>query len=330
MHRTTPLRLAFAAGLAVFAASTPVLADDASLPEQVVDGMNKVWGSHPGIRSNHAKGIVVEGEFAPTKDAAMLSWASLFQRAAVPVTVRFSDATGVPTIADGDQQANPHGMAVKFHLQDGGEMDIVSNSLKFFPVATPEEFRDLFDAIAHSGPGAPKPSPIEQFLASHPSVGKAVATVHTPRSFGTESYNGVNAFIFVGKDGKRQPFRFRIDPGAGLDYLDEAQAAGQAPDFLMQELPARLAKSPVAFHLKAQLAEAGDPVTDATQPWPENRRLVDLGTITLSKVVKDNASAEKELLFLPQNLAEGIEPSEDPLIQLRNDAYAISFGRRSQ
>jgi catalase len=36
------------------------------------------------------------------------------------------------------------------------------------------------------------------------------------------------------------------------------------------------------------------------------------------------------LLFLPSNLTDGIEVSDDPLIDARNQAYAVSFGRRSQ
>ena len=53
--------------------------------------MNKLYGSHPGFRANHAKGIVVEGSFTPTPAAAALSKASVFQGSPVPVTVRFSN-----------------------------------------------------------------------------------------------------------------------------------------------------------------------------------------------------------------------------------------------
>jgi hypothetical protein len=71
-----------------------------------------------------------------------------------PVTVRFSDAGGLPDLHDASPLANPHGMAMKFHLPSGSDTDIVVNSLKFFTVATPEEFRDLQLAAATSRPGA--------------------------------------------------------------------------------------------------------------------------------------------------------------------------------
>ncbi len=40
--------------------------------------------------------------------------------------------------------------------------------------------------------------------------------------------------------------------------------------------------------------------------------------------------AQKKLLFLPGQLVDGIEKSDDPLIDVRDGAYAISFSRRSQ
>ena len=250
----------------------------------------------------------------------------LFRGGEIPVTVRFSDATGVPTIPDGDPNANPHGMAVCFHLPDGGEMDIVANSLAFFPVATGEQFRDLLRAVAASGPDAAKPTALEQFLGGHPAALPALQSAATPSSFARETYNGVNAFVFVDATGKRQPFRFRIDPVDGAEHLTAEDAARQPPDYLVDELTPRLAQAAAKFRLTAQLAEPGDPIDDATKPWPADRKLVDLGTITVTKVAADGAAQAKELLFLPTNLTDGIEPSDDPLIDTRVEAYAVSFG----
>ncbi len=307
-----------------------VRADESSVPEQIVDTFNQLFGKQTDNRANHAKGIVVEGSFAPSAAGAALSSAALFQGGPIQVTARFSDATGLPAIPDGDPHANPHGMAVRFTLPDGSQMDIVANSLAFFPVATAEDFRDLLQAVAMSGPDAAKPTPVERFVATHPAVPAANATVQTPTSFARETYNGVNAFVFVDAAGKRQPFRFAIVPVDGADHMTAAEAAKQAPDFLIDELPPRLAKGPAEFHLMAQLAEPGDPTSDATKPWPADRKLVDLGTITITNPVADSAAASRELLFLPTNLVDGIEPSDDPLIQARTDAYAISFDRRTQ
>ena len=132
--------------------------------------MNQLFGQHPGLRAMHAKGVVVEGSFTPSGKGAALSTAVLFQGDPTPVTARFSDATGLPAIPDGDPNANPHGLGLRFHLADGGEMDLVTNSLKFFPVATGEEFLGLLQAVAASGPETAKPTPLDKFVAAHPTV----------------------------------------------------------------------------------------------------------------------------------------------------------------
>ena len=305
-----------------------VRAEDQPIEQQLVDAMNKVFGVHPGFRANHAKGIVVEGSFKASPEAAELSRAVLFNGSAIPVTVRFSDSTGIPNLPDGSADANPHGMAIKFHLPDGSETDMVINSLKFFPVATGEDFRDLLLALAASPPDASKPTKFEEFTARHPSAPAAFATVGTPDSFADEEYYGVNAFVFVNKSGERQAVRYQMMPERVV-HLATADAAKQPPNLLMDELPDRLKHGPVTFHLRAQLAAAGDSTKDPTMPWPNDRKVVELGVLTIDKAVPNSAEVEKKLLFLPGQLTDGIEESDDPLIDVRNGAYALSFSRRN-
>jgi catalase len=331
--RLSPRRVpAVAAILAsvMLGASLPLAADEPTVEEQIVNAFQALFGKHPGQRTNHAKGIVVEGSFTAAPDAASLSRAAHLQGGTVPVTARFSNATGIPDLADGDPKANPHGLAVKFHLPDGSDTDIVINSLRFFPVATPADFRDFLLAVAASPPGSPKPSKIDAFLASHPAAPRAAATTQTPSSFATEQYFGINAFRFVNKDGQQRFIRYRMDPIAGVSHLDPEEAARKPADFLSDDLKERLAKGPVRFRLLAQIAAPEDPITDATIPWPEDRPLVELGTLTLASVAPDNEAAAKALLFLPGQVTDGIEPSDDPLIAARDAAYGISFARRSE
>ena len=304
-------------------------AEDLPIEQQLVDAMNKVFGVHPGFRANHAKGIVAEGSFTASPGAAELSRAVMFNGSSIPVTVRFSDSTGIPNIPDGSGDANPHGVAIKYHLPDGSETDMVINSLKFFPVATGEDFRDLLLALAASPPDAAKPTKFEQFAASHPSVPAAFATVATPDSFADEEYYGVNAFVFVNKAGERQAVRYQMAP-EHLVHLSASDAAKQPPNFLMDELPEHLKRGSITFHLKAQLAAAGDSTKDPSVAWPDDRKVVDLGVLTVDKAVPDSAEAEKKLLFLPGQLADGIEESDDPMIDIRDGAYALSFSRRNQ
>ncbi|PNG26323.1 catalase family peroxidase [Methylocella silvestris] len=326
------LKILFAAKLllaaSAIAASAPARADDADVPTAIVDVMNKLFGVHPGFRANHAKGAVAEGSFTASPEAAGLSKAAIFSGEKIPVVVRFSDATGVPTIPDGASNANPHGLSVKFHLADGGETDMVTNSLKFFPVATGEEFLQLLTAISQSPKDGPHPSPFEKFVAAHPSVPAAFATIHTPDSFADEEYYGVNAFLLVNKDGAKQAARYQFIPEKTV-HLDPADAAAKPADFLIDDIAARLKQGPVTFHLKAQIAEPGDDIKNGSKPWPDSRKLVDLGVLTIDKASANSLEAQKQLLFLPGALIDGIEQSGDPLVDTRDGAYAVSFSRRN-
>ena len=268
LQRQAPMmRHKLLAALVVFGLASPdyVRADDQPIETQVVDALNKVFGAHPGFRANHAKGVVVEGSFKASPEAAALSRAALFNGSTIPVMARFSDSTGVPNLPDGSGMANPHGMAIKFHLSGGSDTGMVMNSFKFFPVATGADFRDMFLARAASPPDAAKPTKFDRFVASHPAVAAASATVATPDSFADEEYYGIHAFAFINKAGARQAVRYQMVPDHVV-HLDAADAAKRAPDFLMDELQEHLKRVPVTFHLKAQLAAAGDSTKDATQP----------------------------------------------------------------
>ena len=127
-------------------------------------------------------------------------------------------------------------MAIKFHLQDGSETDMVLNALKFFPVSTGADFRDMLLAIADSPPDAPKPTKFEEFVARHPSVPAAFGSTATPDSFANQEYYGIDAFIFVNAAGERQAVRYQMLPEQTV-HLSADDAAARAPDFLMADFP---------------------------------------------------------------------------------------------
>jgi len=299
--------------------------------EQIVDTMNAIFGKHPGYRAAHAKGIVCEGEFTPPSTAAGLSRAPHLQvqERPVRVTVRFSDSTGIPTVPDGSPGASPHGLAVRFHLADGGSTDIVSNAYNGFAVSTAEDFLALLQALAGSGPDVPKPKPIEKFLATHPRAVKAItAPKPTPVSFATEPYFGVNAFLFTNRDGKARYGRYQFRPEAGTEFLADQDAAKQPANFLIDELGGRLSKGPARFRVVVQLAGEGDPVNDATAVWPDDRPIVELGVLSVHHPVADNDASQRALAFDPLRLVDGIEGSDDPLLEARSSIYAVSRRRR--
>jgi hypothetical protein len=57
------------------------------------------------------------GTFSPSPEAAGLTRAPHATRPSTPVTVRYSDASGIPTIPDNDPaRSGPRGIGVRFHL----------------------------------------------------------------------------------------------------------------------------------------------------------------------------------------------------------------------
>ncbi len=317
--------------LSLFAATGASAQSDpnqTTTPAQLVDALNGVFGKQTDNRAVHAKGVVLEGKFTPSADAASLSKAPHLQGTAVPVTVRFSDFAGVPTIPDTDGLASPRGIAVKFHLPDGTDTDLVAHSYNGFPTATATEFRDLLIALAASGPDAAKPTALDKFVDTHP-IAKTFLTAEKPApvSFGTLPYFAVNSFKFTNAKGDETFVRYQIVPEAGAEYLTKEQLAAAAPNYLVDEIRARVAGGPVRFKLLAQVAEKGDTIGDPSIAWPNSRKTVELGEVEIDKADPDSDAAQRALLFLENAVPAGIEPA-DPMINIRSQAYAVSFARR--
>jgi len=324
-HLLLALPLAFTLISSAIAQEVPV---QQSTPTQLVDAINGVFGQHAGARAIHAKGVLLEGQFTPSASAASISKAAHLQTTAVPVSVRFSNFAGIPDIPDNHALASPRGLAIRFALPGGGSTDIVAHSFNGFPSPTADDFRDLLIALGTSGADAPKPTPLDGYLASHP-VAKAFLTAPkpAPTSFATLPYYGVNTFKFINATGTVTFGRYQFLPVGGAHYLSDAQTAKAQPDYLSQEILQRIGKAPVRFKLVVQVAGPGDKLDDPSIAWPSNRRVVELGTVEISRAVADSVTAQKSLMFLPSNVPAGIEP-QDPMINARSAAYPVSFGRR--
>ncbi|KAK3720443.1 hypothetical protein LTR37_003856 [Vermiconidia calcicola] len=282
------------------------LPDDRAVIEtagNLVKTLKGAFGTPTGYRPAQAHGRLVKGNFTPTAEAASLSTAPHLNNTSTPVVVRFSSSTGIPDIPDTDPNANPRRMAIRFVLSEDGHKhtDIVAHSTPFFPVRTGEGFLQMLGAI---GGGT-----IGKFLEEIPSAAAFVqAPKPFPSSFATEKYYGLNAFKLVS------------DNGDGT----------YSETYLFDELPERLSKGPASFKLLAQVAEEGDSTDDATKHWPESRRLVDLGTIEVDSVEEETGSKKEQqrIIFDPVPRVEGIEPSADPLLDMRAAVYLISGKER--
>lgn len=301
-----------------------------TLSHDVIEAFDRVnSGIHPGFRPAHAKGILLTGDFTPSKEAASLTRAPHIQRNSTAVTVRFSDFAGIPAVPDNDPQgASPRGCAIRFHLADHVHTDIVAHSVDNFPTRTVDEFLGFLKALISTDPAGLHPNPIEQYLDAHPAALKFVQTPKPiPASFAKESFFAVSAFKFTTAAGTSRYGRYRILPVAGNEYLSEAVAHAQGPDFLFDEIKARVALEPVRFRIVVQLAAEGDVVDNATVRWPEDRPQVAFGETSLKEVAANNAAEQQRIIFDPIPRVDGIEASADPLFEPRANIY-LTTGRR--
>ena len=300
-----------------------------ALSQQLLEKFDQIFGLHPGFRPAHAKGIMLQGTFTPTAEAAGFSRAPHLNRPSTPATVRFSNSTGIPVIPDNDPNADPRGCAIRFHLAERVHTDIVAHSTNAFPARTGQDFLEFLSAIAATDLTHFPGSPLEKYLGTHPA---ALAFVQAPKppasSFARESYFGLTAMRFMNKDCASRHGRYRILPEAGNDHLDAAAAAAKGPNYLFDETEARIAKEPVKLNVVAQLAEEGDEVNDATIQWPENRKLLKLGQLAFTELVQKEAHEQKNIIFDPIPRVDGIDASEDPLLELRAAVYLLSGRRR--
>jgi len=292
-----------------------------ALSEEIIAQFDAIFGLHPGFRPAHARGAMLTGTFTPTSEAAALSSAPHFNQSSTSVTVRFSSSTGIPLIPDNDPNANPRGIGLRFNLGEHVHTDIVGHSAPAFPTRTGAEFLEFLRALAGGT--------IEDFLGSHPA---ALAFVQTPKpfptSFAREGYFALHAFKFTNSDGVTRFGRYTVIPDAGLEHLDETTAKSKGDSYLFDELHERVAQGPITFHLLCQIANEGDVTDDTTVHWPKDRATVNLGKVTLTTLVPDNAREQKKIIFDPIPRVNGIETSDDPLFEFRAALYLISGRRR--
>ncbi len=305
-------------------AAAPDMTADKASPKDMVDALHTAFGEHHA-RAVHTKGVMIEGTFTPAHEAKRLTKAPVFAGGPYPVVARFSVFAGVPTLPDSDDGAAPSGFGFKIKGAGGEDFDVEANQHKDFITATSDEFRVFLNAVGAAGKG--NKAPLDEFLASHTHAGEFLSTLTYPSSYAKATYFGVNAFKFTNARGRPEFVRYRFVPRAGEQYLSPDDRKARGANYLQEEIVKRVASGPVIFDWFAQVAERGDKVEDPSIAWPETRKMVKLGTITLTQQPADPESAQRNLLFLPGKSHPGVDPA-DPMLVVRNGAYPISFKER--
>ena len=283
-----------------------------------------------GYRRAHGRGLCFAGTFTPTTEAAGLSSATVFSSGEIPALGRFSFGGGNPNAPDlaGRTQA----MALMLTGHNGDQWRMKLNNIPYFVTRDPEGFLARGAAFKPDPTtGEPDPAKVEAFLKAYPEAAKFLAwekQAPWSGSFAGETFNVVNAFIFTNAEGQKTAVRWSLQPRQAFVPLSDETKASAGPNYLFDDLRTRVEQGPLLWDIVAQLAEPGDPVDDPSQPWPDSRRKVTLGTLTVTEVSDQTNGACRDVNFDPTLVPSGMALSNDPVLKTRAGIYAHSYNAR--
>jgi catalase len=288
----------------------------------------------------HARGEGAFGYFECTKEMSKYTRASFLNQVGLrtPVLARFSTVAGSRGSADTVRDAR--GFAVKFYTQQGN-YDLVGNNIPVFFIQDAMKFPDLVHAV--------KPEPhneMPQAASAHDTFWDFISlmpeSLHMimwvmsdraiPRSLRMMEGFGVHTFRFVNADGASTFVKFHWKPKLGSHALtwDEASTlAGKDADFHRRDLWEAIESGNFPeWDLGVQLIPEADEdkfpfdLLDATKLVPEEMVPVQrIGKLVLNRNPDNFFSQIEQAAFHPGHVVDGIDFTNDPLLQGRLFSY---------
>lgn len=319
--------------LAIFALIGGAFTPDRPTPQKFVNQLETNGGVHTGYRRNHAKGACVMGYFEGAGEAAFLAATPLLEHQHFSQVIgRVSLPGGNPHLAD--DKAPLLSMALQLRDEEGEEWRTAMLSAPVFPVATPAAFLAQLQAAAPDpATGKPNPQKLQAFFATHPETKNFLtwkAQAPKPKSFALTRFNSLNSFNLSNRQGKIKTVRWSFINRANTAEHQPQKASLEGENYLYQDLANRLAEGKVQWNLQFQIAAPEDPVNDATQPWPPERKTVNAGQLVITSMQAEDEGACRDINYDPTVLPTGFAPSADPLLSARSAVYANASRRRWQ
>ena len=178
--------------------------------QAIVNGQFALGGNHPKVRASGAKGVCVTGRFAPSAEAAKLSKAPHFAKAA-PVMARFSMGGSNPKISDKTKPVT-RGFSMRFTDQSG-DMVLVLISAPVFGSRTPQQLLESISVRLPGSDGRPDAEKIKAFVAANPETTRQAAWLNAhavPASFAGVDYWAVHAYTLTNGRGRSHDFKAQV------------------------------------------------------------------------------------------------------------------------
>jgi catalase len=319
------IALVIGALAAAFAYTAGWLSPRRLTPNEVVDAFAPPGGPALGHRRNHVKGICFTGVFEANGAGSSLSEAPMFLPGQYPVIGRFNLATA--DIKAADATVRVRGMGLQIAAPGGQLWRMAMIDAPFFPVSTPQGLYELVRAS-----GSKDPSAMKTFGAEHPEIahfGAWAQSAPWTASYAEEPYNSLNSFVFTSASGAANVVRWSLLPSAQPVPVPPDELARRPPDFLEQEIAQRIKSGPLRWTLVIHVADAADPTSDPSHEWPQNRRAVDVGTLTVRDIEPEANGPCRDINYDPTVLPTGMRTSDDPFPAARSSAYRRSYDLRT-
>lgn len=294
-------------------------------------------------RQVHVKGYGAFGYFQTINSMTNYTKLSFLQTPGhqVPVAVRFSFATGNQGIPDTTRTAR--GFSTKFYAEEG-IFDLLCNHL---PVLFVRDGMRFPDAIAAFSPSPVNnlmyPEMLWSFVTRAPEaihfITRVFSDAGTLKSFIHMPGYSVNTFVWKNSEGVRRYVKYKWVPLAGQQYIDRQEAtmlAGENPNIAGQELYYTIKSgTAVQYELWVQLMDPDDESKlpfdplDPTKVWDEQQYpLMLVGRLVLNQNPGNFMEQVEKIAFSPANLLEGVELSNDKILQSRANIYSDAQRRR--
>ena len=297
-------------------------AREAMTPNDIIRSFEDTFDVRPEPLLEDRSRVCASGEFVGTPVASALSRSAMFTQVPVPVIARFSATRGDPN------RHNSREMELEFRLPGGSLQHMAMLNTPLFGTSAPATFAQMIVAAKPDpNTGSPDLGTLRALLAEHPGAfaqSNFVTAIDAPSSYASSAYFSIHTFRFIDAEGRTRFVRWRFLPQDQPTTMSaEPGCTGQ--DALEERLIKRLASSPVRWDMIVYLGEPADTTDNPSSPWPQERRHLKVGTLTITQAVPESAAACAKTNFDPLIVADGIAPADDPVLLFRSPTYGLTF-----